>query len=103
MKGDYIRTDVMDAQIILNGCKFVELDESNGSLYSVEEFAEEVDSRCILDYDGWGALVLDHNLVSNSSVVCHWKAVMLRDIGIVSFDTLIKLFGDRAEIQWYNK
>lgn len=99
--GDYMNKEYYMLDI-LKECDFEPYDDL-GTMFSLKEFEEDVDRGCIMDYDGFGEVMIDGMIVSNSYVYTNTKTVFIPGTGSVSFHLLSEIFGNRAKICWYNK
>lgn len=98
-----IKTCMPISQMIFED--MTDFDES--CLMCMDAFIDATSSRCIIDDDGSGNLILDGKIVSNGRVICDLQQVML-DLPdgyctFYTFDGLKEMFGDRVQIAWYNK
>lgn len=101
----FIQRDKINAQVkeyVLKACEFEELDNL-GELMSYKKFIDYVNCGCLIDYDGWGQLVLNGKEVSNSVTVIHSKTMHIGGKLSVPFDRLYEIFGDDMKICWYNR
>lgn len=75
----------------------------DGTIFSISEFKRLNESKCIMDYDGSGSLIYDNKEVINSRIWCFNRSVLIGEDYILSYDSLITLFGDKISIIWFNK
>lgn len=88
-------------------CHFKPMDDlAKECLMPMDEFIEDIRSGCITNYDGTGELVLDNSVVDNAVVYPNEGLIRIHSKPTPSFfslDEVKELFGDRAQIAWYNK
>lgn len=74
-----------------------------GTIFGLDEFLNNVDHGYISIYDGFGELMIDNQVLSDTYVNNHSKTVSVIDLGDVTFEQLSEIFGDRVKICWYNR
>lgn len=87
---------------ILAICEYEEISEY-GDVMTYENFIENVDNYCIMDYDGSGELMLFGKVVKHTSTWISDRCIYFRDALFVPFETLYELFGDDVSFIWFNK
>lgn len=99
------RHDGLTSQEVVDACLFREPDDLDKECLqrSMEDFIRAVESSCFTDYDGFGRLVIDGKVVANSATDLSRKSVCVGDELIVPLGVLSGLFGDRANITWFNR
>ena len=101
----FIQRDKINALVkeyVLKACEFEELDNL-GTLMTYKEFIADVDCGCLIDYDGWGHLVLNGKEVVDSATHIHSKSMDIGGKLSVPFDRLYDIFGDDMKIRWFNR
>lgn len=77
-------------------------DDIYGWVMDMASFIEYVDSKCFIDYDGYGELVFDDMLVSNSTTQLSAKVLIIQQ-KIVPLHGLYDKLGCRVKIVWHNR
>lgn len=82
-------------------------DSDKTHLIPLAEFIDCVDSKCFIDYDGCGKLVLDDRHLMGSCTILSENAMQFDNgdepVQTIPLRTLKKVFGDRAQVVWYNR
>lgn len=93
--------DISEEEILQN-CEQEELPDF-GDVKSFENFMEDVEYGCIMDYDGDGKLILYDKVIKGSSLWVDEGYVCLDNVAFIPFEKLREIFGDNVKFVWFNK
>lgn len=100
----FARTELLTADDVIEAAKpYLDVKPNHGRVMAIERFVEDVESRCITDYDGSGLLVLDGKIVDGSVLILEWASVRIGSELIVPLAMLRDLLGERVAVLWFNK
>lgn len=84
--------------------KFGDSGKPCGTFMTYEEFMEDVNRGCLMDYDGYGELVLYGNgVVLNSHTDIDAGVMHIGQSLSIPFEELYDIFGDDMKIWWFNR
>lgn len=79
-----------------------ELYDGIGRIFTIADFITDVRTGCITDCDGFGELMIDDHVLSDSIINLYSETVSVNFFGNIDFTMLSMIYGNRVKICWYN-
>lgn len=88
---------------ILQVCEYREHVSEYGDVMQFEEFMKYVKCGALIDYDGYGRIILFGKEVANSSLWIDNETVYITDKLFIPFNVIHELFGNDVKVNWFNR
>ena len=96
----------MEPKEIIDKFELVEYDGNEEEVISFKKFIDLINSKSIIDYDGWGYLLYKGQLVNNADISVDNQIICLDGDYfrlLISIEKIDELIGDDLSVEWVNK
>ena len=76
---------------------------ASGHLMSIKQFIKDCRDGYLIDYDGFGYMVIDGKRVAKSSTQISDKEIDIANTYRIKLASIDRIFKDRAQIDWLNR